>query len=248
MRFVRQGRWLGGPTLFSLLLVLAASCLPARSQTNSMVLRLATQEMPPYQLVLNGKLDGIAVKVVQCVLAKLRQPYMIAEFPWRRAQMLVEAGVYDGFFAASRTSQRDRFAVLSEPIADQSWRWYWPSASKLDPESEQFKANGTVGALAGSSMLNWLVDNNYRISTHATSSEQLFAQLLYGRTDAILSNEAMPRTWLRKNAVRPGMFNEQTFTKVPAANLRLGVYFSREYLTRNPNFLPQFNRHIASCR
>lgn len=226
---------------------MAIYCLSGHVQASE-ILRLATQESAPYQTVRGGKLGGLAVKVVQCVLAKLNQPYIVAEFPWRRAQMLVEAGVYDGFFAASRTRQRDRFAVLSEPIADQSWRWYWLAANQLNPESESFKANGTASALASSSMLFWLEQNNYRINSHATTTEQLFAQLMYGRVAAVLSNEAMARDYLKSGTVLPGTLSEQPFTRLTLPELQLGVYFSRKYLTRNPNFLSQFNRHISSCR
>lgn len=247
MCFVRRGNRFDGSTLISWMLVLAVGLLPVGSHASGR-LRLATQESAPYQTARDGRLGGLAVKVVQCVLAKLNQPYMIAEFPWRRAQMLVEAGVYDGFFAASRTPQRDRFAVLSEPIADQSWRWYWLAASKLNPESEAFKASGTVSALASSSMQFWLEQNGYHINSHATTTEQLFAQLMHGRVEAVLSNEAMARDYLKDSPALPGTLSEQPFTRLTVPELQMGVYFSREYLSRNPNFLAQFNRQIASCR
>ena len=229
-------------------LPLAAALLGIGAHADETV-RLATREWPPYQFLRDQKIQGSAVRTVECVLAAMNRSYAIDIFPWKRAQKLVENDTYHGFFAASHNIERDRYAVLSSPIAVQARSWYTLAERQLTPESEEFKWKYSVSADAASNMYNWLEINGYRVNTIANSSAQLFAQLLNRRTDAILVNEAVAHDYLQ--SVSPAMrlrLKKHKTVGVPSNELQLGVYFSKKFLARNPGFLAQFNSKVAACR
>lgn len=211
--------------------------------------RLATREWPPYQFFSNHKIQGSAVRTVECTLTAMNRSYAIGIFPWKRAQKLVEDDTYHGFFSATRNDERSPFATFSAPIGTLARSWYTLTDRQLDPESTDFKQKYTVSAEAGSDMYLWLKANNYRIDSFASSYNQLFAQLLARRVDAILVNETVARDHLQSiSPAERDPLKKQRFTLVPEFELQFGVYFSKKFLARNPGFLAQFNSKVAACR
>lgn len=205
-------------------------------------LLLATQQWPPYQTYNNNTLDGIAVRVVKCVLEKMNQPYEIKVYPWKRAQVMVERGKYHGFFAASKNEARDQYAVQSGVIAEQKWNWYVLNDSLLDPGDTSFKKKASVSARAGSNMRKWLEKNGYNIITEPKDTQSLFKILKVKRVDAVLGSELVAKDVIAK-------FNLSDKIKIVLnRNKPLGVYFSKKFLSENPKFLEQFNRLIKECR
>lgn len=80
--------------LLSVLLALPASAVEP--------IRIATHDQPPYGTYLADKsFDGVAVRVMRCVLQKMGQPFSIEVYPWERAQMLAQRGEVQGFFPAT---------------------------------------------------------------------------------------------------------------------------------------------------
>jgi polar amino acid transport system substrate-binding protein len=204
---------------------------------------LTTQEWPPYQTYENESLSGIAVQVVQCALEKMKQPYTIKVYPWKRAQVMVERGKAQGFFSASQNEARDRYAVLSETIAEQNWNWYMLKDNSLDPEHESFKKNAEVTATFGSNMLSWLEKNDYTIIGHADTTESLLRSVLKGIHDAVLANELVAQEALKQLNESP-----DTFKIVLNRSKPLGVYWAKTFLEEHPQFLESFNNSVGECR
>ncbi len=205
-------------------------------------LLLATQEWPPYQTYDNNILNGVAVRVVECALKKMNQPYVINVFPWKRAQMLVEKGKYHGFFAASKNNTRDQYAVQSGVIAAQKWKWYILNDSSLDPGDTSFKEKASVSARAGSNMRSWLEKNGYNVKTQPQTTEVLFRMLEIKRVDAILASEMVAKDVIVKLNL------SDKINTVLNRNKPLGVYFSKKFLDDYPQFLNQFNELVLECR
>ena len=63
--------------------------------------KLATQLWPPYQTLDDGVMGGVVLERVQCTLRRMQQPYELNMMRWDSAQLLVESGKMDGFFALS---------------------------------------------------------------------------------------------------------------------------------------------------
>lgn len=201
-------------------------------------IKLTTQDWAPYQVIENGQLGGVAVKVVQCIMGKLNTKADIEVLPWTRAQKTVQDGAAQGFFTASKSEERDAYAEMSKPIVPQVWRWYLPSDSAKDVKAKDIKA----GVLAGSSMQKWLDDNGYTNVQKLNTTDALIKLLQSGRIDGILANEMV-----FKHALQEVKLPESTFKSELHSDRPLGIYFSKAYLTKNPGFLDKFNAQIPNC-
>ncbi len=213
------------------------------AQTTPKKILLTTQKWEPYQVPNGKKLEGIAVKVVECVLGKMNRPYEIQVLPWKRAQSDVEEGKAQGFFAASKDPKRDKYAVATDVIADQKWNWYLPKDSQLDPTAPDFKDKAAVAATLGSNMLNWLEENKFKVKAKPDNAEQLARMLQLKRVDAFLANEFATDEVLKKLKL-----DKSEFKIVLNKDQPLSVYFSKKFVEEEPEFLKQFNAQIAGCR
>jgi len=75
------------------------------------VLRLATQNLPPYQMIEGDQMTGIAVERIQCALDAMNVPYELIMTVWAGAQLGTQTGEYDGFFVGSANSTRAEYSV-----------------------------------------------------------------------------------------------------------------------------------------
>lgn len=238
---------------YSLLILLSiALATLARAQAvlpeSASTITLATHSLCPYGCYLPSKngepaeFDGIAIKTVTCALADMNWQLKIRVVPWARAQKLAQSGAVDGFFAASQKDSRDEFAVMSDIIADQKWRWYLLADSPLNPEQDYFKQVAKVGGFAGSNMLAWLTENGYRVIAEPPGTERLLRTLMAKRVDAILANErVMTEMLIKQNQL--DMVKSYLLVDKP-----LGVYFNKRFVVEHPEFLDTFNHNITDCR
>lgn len=185
---------------------------------------------------------GVAVDVVRCVLQEMEVSLEISVVPWERAQRMVIHGKADGFFAASQNDSRDEFAVISDIIADQKWQWYLLKDNPLDPTRPSFKQQATVGGFIGANMLKWMEAEGYDVRARPVNTEGLLKMLLSKRVDAIMANNYVMETLLKKYGVTNQV---KTFVNKYKP---LGVYFSKTFVSERPTFLEDFNGNISSCK
>lgn len=224
----------------ALLLLLA---LPgAASADAGRAVRLNTQEWPPYQTEVGGEPRGLAVAAVTCVFARLGRDVEVRFLPWRRAQEEVVAGTADGYFAASASADRDVHAVLSAPIAPQTWTWYFLPATTLRPGEAAFPQQARVTATRGSNMAHWLRGRGYRLESEPRTPAQLVEMLVAGRVDAVLANPLSFAAAIHDTAVGTTRFASRVERDQP-----LGVYFSRRFLAAEAGFMAAFNREVPAC-
>lgn len=226
------------------LLPLLAALLVVPAALQAQPLRLTTQQQPPYNMEDDkGRQSGLALETVVCALKRMQYPYTIQFLPWLRAQNMVKSGQADGFFPASQNAERDRFAILSDTVAPQQWRWYLPADSTTDPMHADFRSQATVGAYLGSNMQSWLKQAGYSIYAAPYTHDQLLRVLLAGRVQAVLASDLA----MQEAIVKAGA--EQRVRSVLQQDKPMGVYFSLQFLaSASPDFLPRFNSEVTSCR
>lgn len=224
-------------------LTVPALLVPSNAVANPAVV-LTTHDLPPYSFRdADGNIDGLAGRVVACAFAGMARDFEIHIVPWKRAQIEVERGTADGFFAASRNAQRDVYAVMSDIIADQNWTWYLLSGTEGDPNSDAFRTSRTVSSFLGANMQGWLNENAYRtVDYPPQDNEALLDMLLKNRFDAILANDQVMDDLVRSQDL------SNSLRKVLLRNKPLGVYFSKTFLASEPGFLEKFNAEVPKCR
>jgi polar amino acid transport system substrate-binding protein len=211
---------------------------------------LTTHNLYPYgsyppgeieMVIADGTFKGVAVDRVRCVFKIMDTPLEIQVVPWRRAQLLVERGDADGFFAASQNDSRDEFGVKTMIIANQEWNWYLLKENPLSPQDQSFKEKASVGGFVGANMLEWMQEQNYNVTATPKDTEGLLKLLLARRVDAVMANNYVMQALLQNY----GMVDQvKIYLNMDKP---LFVYFSNEFLKSRPMFIEKFNSLIPEC-
>ncbi len=219
------------------------------SQTSQpSLITITTQEWAPYHTQRRddaGKLhtQGYGITALDCVMAKMDQPYKVIFLPWGRAQNSVKKQKYDAFFSASRNEWRDQFAVLSNTFIQQEWNFYFHKHYKIPQTDSRLKTDTIFGARIHSNSAHWLIKQKFqRVKTYPSITE-LVKLLMARRIDAVMENALLFDEHLRQSGIASDTF-------VMRRNIRfdLGVYFGKHFLKKYPDFLSQFNRYTNECR
>lgn len=138
-------------------LAVTSLALPLFAQTPANEMRIArgSDEYPPYEMRLDGKLTGLHVEVVQAVAAKIGLTVKWEELPWVRAQKCVEDKECDAITYISPTAEREKWAsflpgnVLSK--VEKRFMIHKSNSDKLvyKGNAQEFLADKTVVVVAG---------------------------------------------------------------------------------------------------
>ena len=219
-----------------LLLVLASVCAAAQPPVP---VRLDTSFEEPYQVVVDGQLGGLSVKVLECIFNQLQQPYQIQLTSLQRARLNVSRQIADGFFSSAPNSLVDGYAVLSAPLLMEKWYWYAldPSLLNLPIWDKQLK----IGSVLGSNSMIWLESRGIKVEQKVPRLEQLVEMLRHGRINMVLADSSAMHSTLEQ------IEDKQTLHERFVRYSPLGVYFSKTFLDGHPDFLKAFNRQVESC-
>lgn len=207
-------------------------------------IHLTTHNLVPYSYYdESGDFTGVAFEAVHCALSKLDYDIRLSVVPWQRAQNMVKSGQADGFFAGSQKDERDQYAVMTAPIADQNWAWFWRSERSIDPELLNQNTHFSRSSFLGANMQSWLIENDYKTpSVQPATTEQLVDMVKYGRVEIGLANQAVLDHYLSASG------QDTLFTIRVAQEKPLGLYLRKPWIEAHPSFLQRFNQAIAICR
>jgi ABC-type amino acid transport substrate-binding protein len=219
-----------------LLLVLASVCAAAQPPVP---VRLDTSFEEPYQVVVDGQLGGLSVKVLECIFNRMQQPYQIQLTSLQRARLNVSRQVADGFFSSAPNSLVDGYAVLSAPLLIEKWYWYAldPSLLNLPIWDKQLR----IGSVLGSNSMIWLESRGIPVEQKVPRLEQLVEMLRHGRINMLLADSSAMHSTLQQ--IQDTQKLHQRFVRYSP----LGVYFSKTFVDEHPDFLKAFNRQVESC-
>lgn len=200
-------------------------------------LQLDTHAAPPYQVVLDGRLSGEAVQVLDCALSRLDMAYQVALVPWKRALANVQQQRSDGYFSVMADPAASAFATLSAPLVLEKWYWYGLTPAAL--QTDNFPAGRRIGALRGSNQANWLQAQGWPPFLLVNQQASLLRLLQIGRIDLILADE---RSLAAGSDPTQGRLVRR-FERYTA----LGVNWANAFLDRHPDFLSRFNAQLPDC-
>lgn len=225
-----------------LLTTLSPAPVLAQQAVGPARLMLTTQDWPPYQVYQNGEMQGLALNKIKCALGKLSQPYQITMTDWSEAQLRVHSGAQHGFFVATQTQERDEYATLSTPVAQQTLQWYFGPG--VEPKiTELSKVNLKFSAKFGSSKWFWLKRNGYNVVKQPRDAKVLLTLLKQREIDVALEDELVFRAELNSAALPVDYFTHQLLETKP-----MGVYFSKRFLSQYSGFLKSFNSAVTQCK
>lgn len=204
---------------------------PARADS----IKLYTFPAPPYQVVTESpdtdtRVSGLTVDTVACSAERAGQNTRIHASPPRRAIQLLLNNQIDGCFAVDPSAALDRIASRTNPVSLE--KWHLISLADKDPP-----ANPRIGAVIGSNEEAWLQAQEQEVFLTVRSPEQLVALLRRERIDQALMDYRV----LESLGDTSGL-SARFLRYVP-----LHVYFSRQFVNLNPDFIDAFNREIPGC-
>ena len=205
-------------------------------------LHLITQEWFPYQFQKKGVIQGSGIEKLKCILKSMKQPYLFSMNQWNEAKNLLDQGSHHGFFLSQRNEKIDKYAVFSAPIIEEDWAWF-SFSDLLDVSSLKFKSNTEITAIFGSKSWFWLIENGYRVSKKPRTVSAMLDLMIGGDARIIFGNEKLINEEIKKMEL-----TYQVVSKVKAKSNPLGVYFSKNFIKKYPQFLTKFNNTIKSCK
>ncbi len=182
---------------------------------------------------------GGSVEHVECIFSQLGYRPSVQRMPWRRARQEVSIGKLDGFFTAIPTAEADKYATLSAPLLLENWYWYWPAGAE---EPDQWRNGVRLGVILGSHQSVWLEQQGYPIHMRVNSLPQLAKLMLSNRIDAFIADREHMAAVVEELSIDGERYRERFLRYMP-----LGVYFGKEFLVEQDNFLAKFNRQISRC-
>ncbi|WP_253825773.1 transporter substrate-binding domain-containing protein [Vibrio sp. RE86] len=227
--------------LFVTLGVLHSTYAFAQAAIGPSRLLLTTQDWAPYQEYKHGQMQGLALDRVKCALGKMGQPYQLTMTTWSDAQLRVHSGTQHGFFVATQTAERDDYATLSAPIAQQELVWYFGPG--VEPKIDELsKLNLKFSAKFGSNKWFWLKRNGYNVVKQPRDAKVLLRLLKQREIDIALEDKLVFEGELKEAELPDDFFQFQTLDSQP-----MGVYFSNRFLNKYSGFLAAFNVAVSKC-
>lgn len=225
-----------------LLLMISAPVSDQPQAQSSQVLRLATQNLPPYQMINENEMSGVAVERVRCALDAMNIAYELHMTSWSGAQLGTETGRFDGFFVGSANASRARYAVPSSPVVSEDLAWYLPLSSEIDPNDASDALSARYSAKFATSKWQFLHRSGYNVVMRPRDAESLLNMLVVGDIDVALEYEMIFAHFMEERGL-----SEDQFRKLPFRRQDMSVHFSKQFLNANPAFLRRFNDQIKRC-
>ncbi|MFT5594725.1 MAG: polar amino acid transport system substrate-binding protein [Oceanicoccus sp.] len=199
---------------------------------------LGIPDFKPFTYTENGSIKGIAVSDVNAVFKGIDTTLSIKQYG--NYSLLLKAlkkGEIDGFFLATKNSERDRYAVFSKAIRYNNWTWFTLKGNDINPEHSDFKYQSIVGTIGKTNTFRWLSRNGYQVKSE--SAEELLTALLNKDIHAAFLAEKVFENTYKEAGLSPNTFNRYIEIKRP-----FSIYISKTYLSANPNFMEILNSNI----
>jgi len=231
--------------LITLLFYLVTPCVTLADDNG--IIQLGTKvEWKPYHVDAPNGADGTAVRMVACILTRMGQPFKINQMPWARVQLATKHGSLDGFFSASRNSERDSYATLTHLFIPQK-RVFYLHRGHLKYDINNYdvafiKQNAKVSARDSSNALRSLESGGFIVEAHPKTQIQLLNMLDNGRIEAVLENSLV-----FENLIKDSNRSMSDYLQVTYQTRNMGVYFGHKFLQGKPHFIDIFNRNIMPC-
>lgn len=181
-------RLLRRTTLKCLFVALASLSLPVFAQET---LRVVTEELPPFNMTINGQLTGLSTEIVQAVLKEAGQTATIQSMPWARAYDIALNAENVLIYSITRTPERENLFKWVDVIAPSSWYLFTldPALQLSSLEEARHYQIATVKDDAGE---QYLRAHGFTVGKNLQSSnkyEHNYEKLQVGRVDLWIANE-----------------------------------------------------------
>ncbi|MEH6633722.1 MAG: transporter substrate-binding domain-containing protein [Halopseudomonas aestusnigri] len=153
---------------------------------------------PPFEMMIEKKLTGLHIDIVQAVASRLKLELSFKSVPWKRAIWMVKTGTADAIIYIGKTEKRSEFLNFIEGnILSQVVNVFFISGKLIDKiqytgNIDQLKSF-IIGKVAGYHYGPFFEENSsyLKIDDGARTEEQLLKKLKLGRIDVGIGDIAL---------------------------------------------------------
>ena len=177
---------------------------------------VVTEELPPYNMTLDGKLTGIGTELVEAVMAEAGEAARIQSMPWARAYDTALNSPNVLIYSIARTPQREALFKWVGIIAPTRWFLFSLPGTKFELKSLDDARKYQIATVKEDVGEQYLLQHGFEIGHNLQSSNKYahnYEKLKAGRVDLWISNELNAHY-----LVRQASGNQNEFA-VPQLNL-----------------------------
>lgn len=170
---------------------------------------VVTEELPPYNMTVDGKLTGMATEVVEAVLAESGEQARIQSMPWARAYDIALNSENVLIYSIARTPQREALFKWVGVIAPTHWYLFSLPGTHFDLKSLDDARHYQIATVKEDVGEQYLIDKGFVIGQNLQSSnryEHNYEKLKAGRVDLWVSNELNAHYLVREASGNPEEF------------------------------------------
>jgi len=151
-----------------------------------------TEELPPYNMVRNGRVTGMSTEVVEAVLQQAGLSARIQAMPWARAYDTALHGENILLFSVARTPLRESLLQWIGPIAPSRLYLYSVVGHRIELHSLDDARRYQIGTVKDDVGEQYLIAQGFVVGKNLQSSnkyESNYEKLKLGHIDLWVSNE-----------------------------------------------------------
>ncbi|MGK9066143.1 substrate-binding periplasmic protein [Stutzerimonas chloritidismutans] len=193
---------------------------------------VVTEELPPYNMTVDGKLTGMATEIVEATLAEAGVQATIRAMPWARAYDLALHGENVLIYSIARTPEREALFKWVGPFFEMKMHLFSLPGTDYHLKTLDDARQYQIATVKDDVGEQYLIAHGFAIGKNLQSSnkyEHNYAKLKEGRVQLWISNDLNAHWLVRQGTGDP----EQRAVPQLAVDLggqrnSLGMAFSRQ--------------------
>ncbi|MCQ4289227.1 transporter substrate-binding domain-containing protein [Pseudomonas stutzeri] len=199
---------MSGPSFrhLSIALSLLALLLGSQPASAGADIIVVTEELPPYNMTVDGKLTGMATEVVQAVLDEVGEQAHIQSMPWARAYDIALNSENVLIYSIARTPQREALFKWVGVIAPTRWHLFSLPGKQFHLKNLDDARRYQIATVKQDVGEEYLLDRGFVIGQNLQSSnkyEHNYKKLKAGRVDLWISNDLNAHYLVRQASGNP---------------------------------------------
>ena len=171
------------------LAVLSCAVLSAHADSP---LRVVTEEAPPYNMTVDGKITGLSTDVVRAVLDEVGMQAPIQSMPWARAYDIALNAENVLIYSITRTPQREKLFKWVGAVASTGWYMYARADRNIQLQDLDDARKYQIATVSEDAGEQYLLAKGFSIGKNLQSSGKYdvgYKKLKLGRVDLLILDE-----------------------------------------------------------
>jgi polar amino acid transport system substrate-binding protein len=230
----------------SILLVMLPESNAAGTAQKTIRLGVPPHGWPPYIIVQQDKISGIAVDIVRHIGTRRGFKIKIQYYPEIRAHKMVEQGTLDAWPDAKEWSATPERYLWTDPMVESEDRLIYRKSTPLVFNQIEDLFGKTIGTHLGYyyPRLEGHFENGSIIRADTQSEASMLKMLLLGRTDAVVINQLVA-LWVIKTELNMS-HTDFSFSKQIVDQAGYRIMFSRQHQWEP--FIKAFNSDLDAMK